>query len=101
MRAYENIRQIAASQRYDFTTSCLLDYQQKETYNLIKIDLSKQKILDADPKQTEQTTFPGNLDQAEETKMFFNVKKVQETIVNFLQVSVKVNLFYRFIQTVI
>ena len=101
MRAYENIRQIAASQRYDFTTSCLLDYQQKETYKLIKIDLSKQKILDADPKQTEQTTFPGNLDQAEETKMFFNVKKVQETIVNFLQVSVKVNLFYRFIQTVI
>ena len=101
MRAYENIRQIAASQRYDFTTSCLLDSQQKETYNFIKIDLSKQKILDADPKQTEQTTFPGNLDQAEETKMFFNVKKVKETIVNFLQVSVKVNLFYRFIQTVI
>lgn len=101
MRAYENIRQIAASQRYDFTTSCLLDYQQKETYNLIKIDLSKQKILDADLKQTQQTTFPGNLDQAEETKMFFNVKKVKETIVNFLQVSVKVNLFYRFIQTVI
>ena len=66
-----------------------------------KIDLSKQKILDADPKQTEQTTFPGNLDQAEETKMFFNVKKVKETIVNFLQVSVKVNLCYRFIQTVI
>ena len=43
------IRQIATDQGDDYTTGCLLDYQYfKDHYNLIAIDLSKQKEFDAD-----------------------------------------------------
>ena len=35
----------------DYTTGCLLDYQYfKDHYQLIAVDLSKQKQLDADPR---------------------------------------------------
>ena len=45
------IRKIATGQADDCTTGCLLDYQYiKDHYNLIAIDLSKQKKLDADSR---------------------------------------------------
>ena len=48
---YENIRKIAAGQRDNYTTGCLLDYPYfKDTYKMIAIDLSKQQALDADPR---------------------------------------------------
>ena len=49
---YENIRKIATGQGDDYTTGCLLDYSYfKGTYKMIAADLSKQQVLDADPKQ--------------------------------------------------
>ena len=49
IKQYDEIRKIATGQGYDYTTGCLLDYQYfKDRYNLIAIDLSKQKELDAD-----------------------------------------------------
>ena len=55
MRTYDNIRKIAADQRDDYATGCLLDYPYfKENYKLIAIDLSKQQALDADPKEIQQ-----------------------------------------------
>ena len=51
MRTYDNIRKIAADQRDDYATGCLLDYPYfKENYKLIAIDLSKQQAIDADPE---------------------------------------------------
>ena len=48
---YENIRKIATSQGDDYTTGCLLDYTYfKKYYKMIAIDLSKQQVLDSDPK---------------------------------------------------
>ena len=45
----------ATGQRDDYTTGCLLDYQYfKNHYQLIAVDLSKQKELDADPRATQQ-----------------------------------------------
>ena len=45
------IRKIATGQADDCTTGCLLNYQYiKDHYNLIAIDLSKQKKLDADSR---------------------------------------------------
>ena len=42
----------------DYTTGCLLDYQHfKDCYQLIAVDLSKQKELDADPRAIQQIWF--------------------------------------------
>ena len=46
----------------DYTTRCLLDYQYfKNNYQLIAVDLSKQKELDADPRAIQQIEFYGML----------------------------------------
>ena len=47
----ENIRKISTRQGDDCTTGCLLDYTYFEKYyKMIAVDLSKQRVLDADPK---------------------------------------------------
>ena len=44
VKQYDEIRKIATGQGDDYSTGCLLDYQFfKDHYNLIAIDLSKQK----------------------------------------------------------
>ena len=44
IRKYNQIRKIATGQWDDYTTGCLLDYQYfKDHYQLIAVDLSKQK----------------------------------------------------------
>ena len=53
---YKNIREIATGQGDDYTTSCLIDYQYiKDYYKMIAIDLSKQQVLDADPRTIQQS----------------------------------------------
>ena len=53
-RTYENIQKITTDQG-DYPTCCLLDYPYFERdYRLISIDLSKQQVLDADPKAIHQ-----------------------------------------------
>ena len=60
IKQYDEIRKIATGQGDDYTTGCLLDYQYfKDHYNLIAIDLSKQKELDADSRAIQQTEFYG------------------------------------------
>ena len=58
MRTYDSIGKIATGQGDNYTTGCLLDYNY---YNMIAIDLSKQQVLDADPKAIQQVNFIGNL----------------------------------------
>ena len=51
---------IATGRGDDYTTGCLLDYQYlKDHYQLIAVDLSKQKELDADPRAFQQIEFYG------------------------------------------
>ena len=58
LKTYENIRRIANGQGDDYTTGCLSDYFYfKYYYKLIAIDLSKQQVLDSDPRATEQINF--------------------------------------------
>ena len=65
LKTYDNIRKIATSPGDDYTAGCLLDYPYfKKYYNLIAIDLGKQKKLDDDPKATQQINFTENLDRA-------------------------------------
>ena len=63
-KTYENIRKIATGQRDDYATGCLLDYYYfKDHYKMIAIDLSKQQVLDADPRAIQQINFRANLDR--------------------------------------
>ena len=51
VKQYGKIRKTTTGQRKDYTTGCLLDYQYlKDYYQLIAVDLSKQKELDADSR---------------------------------------------------
>ena len=49
-KKYDEIRKITTRKGDDYTTECLLDYQYfKDHYQLMAVDLSKQKELNADP----------------------------------------------------
>ena len=88
---YENIRKIATGQGDDYTTGYLLDYSYfADTYKMIAVDLSKQQALDADPRAIQQINFTANLDRAGNTRVYFILEEAKETILDFLQGTVKV-----------
>ena len=77
---YENIRKITIGQGDDYTTGCLLDYTYfKKYYKMIAIDLSKQQVLDADPKAIQQINFTTNLDTAGNTRFYFILEEAKKT----------------------
>ena len=80
----QNIRKIVTGQGddYNWSTGCLLDYLYfKNYYKLIKLDLSKQQKLDADPKAIQQINFTGNLRRAEGATMFSIIEKVKQFLI--------------------
>ena len=88
---YENIRKITIGQGDDYTTGCLLDYTYfKKYYKMIAIDLSKQQVLDAGPKEIQQINFTTNLDRAGNTRFYFILEEANETVFEFSQGTVKV-----------
>ena len=56
---------------------------------MIAIDLSKQQVLDADPRAIQQINFTANLDRAGNTTMFFIIEEAKETVLDFSQGTVK------------
>ena len=56
---------------------------------MILIDFSKHQALDADPKAIQQIDFTGNLDRAGNTRMFIIIEAGKETILDFLQETIK------------
>ena len=85
-KTYENIRKIAIGYRDDYTTGYLLDYTYFEDhYKMIAIDLSKQQVLDADPRAIQQINFTGNLERSGNTTMFFIIEQAKETVFDFSQ----------------
>ena len=88
---YENITKITIGQGDDYTTGCLLDYTYfKKYYKMVAIDLSKQKVLDADPKAIQQINFTTNLDRTGNTRFYFILEEVKETVFDFSEGTVKV-----------
>ena len=84
LKTYENIRKIVTGQGNDYTTGCLLDYiYLKNNYKMIAIDLSKQQVLDADPRAIQQINFTANLVTAGNTTMSFIIEEAKETILDF------------------
>ena len=55
---------------------------------MIPIDLSKQQVLDADPRAVQRINFMANIDTAGNTTIFFIIEWAKET--DFSQVTVKV-----------
>ena len=51
---------------------------------MIVVDLSKQQVLDADPKAIQQIYFTANLDRAVNTRIYFILEEAKETIFEFL-----------------
>ena len=83
---YENIRKITIGQGDDYTTGCLLDYTYfKKYYKMIAVDLSKQQVLDADPKAIQQINFTAKLDRAGNTRIYFILEETKETVLDFSQ----------------
>ena len=57
-KRYEELRKIMTGRGEDYTTGSLLDYYYwKNNYKLICCDLSKQKVLDSNPKANQQVEF--------------------------------------------
>ena len=57
---------------------------------MIAVYLRKQQALDADPRAIQQINFTPNLDRAGNTRVYFILEEAKETILDFLQETVKV-----------
>ena len=57
---------------------------------MIAVDLSKQQVLDADPRAIQKINFTANLDRAGNAKVYFILEEAKETILDFSQGTVKV-----------
>ena len=69
----------------------MLDYSYfNNYYKIIAIDLSKQQAFDADPRAIQKINFTANLDRSGNTTMFFIIEEANETVLDFLQRTVKV-----------
>ena len=89
VKKYDEIRKIATGKGDDCTTGCLLDYQHfKNHYQLIAVDLCKQKELDADLRAIQQTEFYGMLKT--NSQVCTVLEKSKETVLEFYKGTAKV-----------
>ena len=89
IKKYDEIRKIATGKGDNYATGCLLDYEYfKSNYQLIAVDLSKQKELDADPRAIQQIECLGNLPVSSNILMVLEQSK--ETTLEFYKGTAKV-----------
>ena len=89
IKQYDEIRKTATGQGDDYTTGCLLDYQYfKDHYQLIAVDLSKQKELDADSRAIQQIEFYRMLKTNSQACTV--LEKLKETMLEFYKGTAKV-----------
>ena len=80
IKQYDEVRKISTGQGDDYTTGCLLDFAYfKKNYRLITADLSKQKVLDADPRVIEQVIFTGKAIQ--NIVVYYILEQSKETMI--------------------
>ena len=89
IKQYDEIRKIATGQGDDYRTGCLLDYQYfKDHYNLITIDICKQKELGAYLRAIQQIEFYGMLKT--NLQVCTILEKSKETTLQFSKGTAKV-----------
>ena len=92
MKQYDEARKTATEQGDDYTRACLLDYQYfKDHYQLIAVDLSKQKELDADSKAIQQIQFYGMLKT--DSQVCKILEKSKETMLEFYKGTAKSSVY--------
>ena len=88
-KQYDKIRKTATGQGEDYTTGCWLDYQYfKDHYQLITVDLSKQKELNTDSRPIQQIEFYRMLKT--NSQVCKVLKKSKETTQEFYKGTAKV-----------
>ena len=86
---YDEIRKIATGKGDNYATGCLLYYEYfKKNYQLIALDLSKQKELDTDLRAIQQIEFIGM--PKTRSNVFMILEKSKETILEFYKGTAKV-----------
>ena len=89
IKKYDEIRKIPTGKGDDYTTGFLVHYQYfKDHYQLIAVDLSKQKELDAAPRAIQQIEFYGMLNT--NSQVCTVLRKSKETILEFYKGTAKV-----------
>ena len=89
IKKYDETRKILTGNEDDYATGCLLDYQYfKDYYQLIAVDLSKQKELDADPRAIQKIEYYGKLGTS--SKVCRILEKSKETVLEFYKGTAKV-----------
>ena len=89
IKKYDEIKKIATGKGDDYTTDCLLDYQYfKYHFQLIVVDFSKQKELDADIRAIQQIELYGKLETNSEVCTV--LEKSKETVLEFYKGTAKV-----------
>ena len=82
-------KKVSTGQEDDYTTGCLLDYAYfKNNCRLLAVDLSKQKVLDADPRAIQQIVFQGKAGQ--KLRLYTILEKSKETALEFFKGTAKV-----------
>ena len=88
-RKYNELRKVTTGKGDDYTTGYFLDYSYfLKYYQVIAIDLSKQKELDADPRAVQQIGFNCMLDT--NSQVCTVLEKSKETILEFYKGTAKV-----------
>ena len=94
IKQYDEIRKISTGQGDDYTTGCLLDFAYFEkNYRLIAVDLSKQKVLDADSRAIQQIIFTGKIKSTVANTrviIYYILEQSKETILQFSEGTTKV-----------
>ena len=89
IRKDHEIRKIATGKGDNYETGCLLAYDCfKKNYQLIAVDLSKQRELDADPRAIQQIEFIGMLKTR--SNIFTILEKSKETMLEIYKGTAKV-----------
>ena len=75
---HDNFKNICTGFGNDYTAGSVLDYPCfKDNYGMIAVDLSKQQILDSDPRAVEQINFTANLHRAGNTRIYFILEEAK------------------------
>ena len=93
LKIFENVRRIATGQGDDYTPGCLLHYIYfNKYYKTVALDLSKKRVLDADPKAIQKI----NCTEKNNVTYFdsFRVEHVPKEIIIFINdKNIKTNIF--------
>ena len=98
IKKYDEVRKVMTGKGDDFTTGSLLHYYYfLKHYQLIAVDLSKQKELDADPRATQQIEFYGKL--GSNSQVCTVLEKSKETVLEFDRNCKSVVRIYKWLNT--